>query len=204
MIIFGASGHSKVVLDIIFANNQTVDVIVDHHPKVSELFGIRVTCNDEIDAKEEAIIAIGNNKTRKIISENYAVNYVTAFHPNSVISKYAKINSGTVVMANVVINPDAEVGRHCIINTSAVIEHDCKIGDFAHISPHAALAGNVSVGEGSHVGIGASVIQGVTIGKWATIGAGSVIIKDVPDFATVVGNPGRIIKINKNIQNNER
>jgi len=66
------------------------------------------------------------------------------------------------------------------------------------------LAGNVTVGEGSHVGIGASVIQGVTIGKWATIGAGSVIIKDVPDFATVVGNPGRIIKINKNIQNNER
>ena len=54
MIIFGASGHSKVVLDIIFANNQTVDVIVDHHPKVSELFGIRVTCNDEIDAKEES------------------------------------------------------------------------------------------------------------------------------------------------------
>jgi len=50
------------------------------------------------------------------------------------------------------------------------------------------------MGNGSHIGIGASVIQGITIGKWCTIGAGAVIIKDIPDGATVVGNPGRIIK----------
>ncbi|CAL43362.1 Putative acetyltransferase [Flavobacterium psychrophilum JIP02/86] len=48
------------------------------------------------------------------------------------------------------------------------------------------------------MGIGASVIQGIKIGKWVTIGAGAVIIKDVPDFAVVVGNPGRIIKVNNN------
>ena len=56
------------------------------------------------------------------------------------------------------------------------------------------MAGNVQVGEGTQIGIGASVIQGVKIGKWAMIGAGSVIISDVPDFAVVVGNPGKIIK----------
>ena len=66
--------------------------------------------------------------------------------------------------------------------------------DFVHISPNAALAGSITVGEGTHIGIGASVIQGIKIGKWATIGAGAVIIRDVPDFATVVGNPGKIIK----------
>lgn len=58
-----------------------------------------------------------------------------------------------------------------------------------------ALAGNVIVGEGTHLGIGACVIQGIRIGKWCTIGAGTVIIKDIPDGATVVGNPGKIIKI---------
>jgi acetyltransferase EpsM len=58
------------------------------------------------------------------------------------------------------------------------------------------LAGNVTIGEGSHVGIGATVIQGITIGKWVTIGAGTVIIKDIPDYAVVVGNPGKIIKYN--------
>jgi acetyltransferase EpsM len=57
-----------------------------------------------------------------------------------------------------------------------------------------ALAGNVVVGEGAHIGIGAAVIQNVKIGKWATIGGGAVIIRDVPDYAVVVGNPGRVIK----------
>jgi acetyltransferase EpsM len=54
----------------------------------------------------------------------------------------------------------------------------------------------VQVGEGTHIGIGACVVQGIKVGKWATIGAGAVIIKDVPDYAVVVGNPGRIIKYN--------
>lgn len=65
-----------------------------------------------------------------------------------------------------------------------------------NISPNAALAGNVTIGEGTHVGMGASIIQGIKIGKWCTIGAGAVIIQDIPDGATVVGNPGKIIKIN--------
>jgi acetyltransferase-like isoleucine patch superfamily enzyme len=46
------------------------------------------------------------------------------------------------------------------------------------------------------VGIGAVVIPKISIGKWVTIGAGAVIIRDVPDFAVVVGNPGKIIKYN--------
>jgi acetyltransferase EpsM len=50
------------------------------------------------------------------------------------------------------------------------------------------------VGEGTQVGTGASIIPGVKIGKWASIGAGAVIVEDVPDFAVVVGNPGKIIK----------
>ena len=97
-------------------------------------------------------------------------------------------------MANAVINPNAKIGKHCIVNTSSVIEHDCIVRDFAHISPGASLAGNVTIEEGAHIGIGASIIQGIKIGQWAIVGAGAVVIKDVPDFATVVGNPTRIIK----------
>ena len=95
------------------------------------------------------------------------------------------------------INSQVLIGRHCIINTGAVVEHDSILEDYVHISPKAAVAGNVRIGEGSHIGIGAVVIPGITIGKWTTIGAGSVIIKDVPDYATVVGNPGRIVGTTK-------
>jgi len=84
-----------------------------------------------------------------------------------------------------------------IINTNASVDHDCKIHDFAHISPQVGLAGGVEIGEGTHIGIGACIIQNITIGKWATIGAGTVVLKNVPDYAVVVGNPGKIIKYNE-------
>lgn len=38
-------------------------------------------------------------------------------------------------------------------------------------------------------------IQSIRIGKWCTIGAGTVIIRDIPDYATAVGNPARVIKM---------
>ena len=105
-------------------------------------------------------------------------------------SKATLILNGTVVMAGVSINADTRIGFHCIINTNASI-------DYVYISPNAALAGNVLVKEGAHIGIGASIIQGVKIGRWSTIGAGAVIIDDIPDFAVVVGNPGKVIKFNE-------
>ena len=69
-----------------------------------------------------------------------------------------------------------------------------QLEDFVHIAPNTVITGNVNIGEGTQVGTGAAVIPGVKIGKWASIGAGAVIIEDVPDFAVVVGNPGKIIK----------
>ncbi len=99
-------------------------------------------------------------------------------------------------MAGVSVNVHTKIGNHCIINTNASIDHDCVLEDFVHVSPNAALAGDVRVGEGTHIGIRACVIQGLRIGKWCVVGAGAVIIRDVPDHATVVGNPGRVVKIN--------
>ena len=196
MILFGASGHAKVIIDILEGNGVQVEKIYDDNPRTDNIFGISVEHSGQIGENKAAIISVGNNTNRKKISEKYKFQYQIAVHKTATISAHSKIGEGTVVMANVAVNPSVEIGKHCIINTGAVLEHDCKISDFAHISPNAALAGNVEVGEGTHVGIGASVIQGIKIGKWATIGAGAVVIKDVPDFAVVVGIPARIIKYN--------
>lgn len=202
MILFGASGHCKVVLDILLSQKKAVDYILDDQPKVEEIFGVPVLKNNlsEDYNPQKVIVSIGNNYTRKKIVEKYSFEYTTAVHHKSTISIFADIKEGTVVMANAVVNPGAKIGRHCIINTSAVIEHDCRIEDYVHVSPNASLAGNVCVKEGAHIGIGAQIIQGVTIGKWATVGAGAVILRDVPDFAVAVGNPCKIIKI-KNSEN---
>lgn len=199
MYLLGGSGHCKVIIDIIKKSNlECIEAIIDDNPKTDEIYNIPVIKTPSFNflISKYLIISIGNNKIRKKIASQLSTNYLTAIHPSSIIGTNVIIEDGTVIMANAILNPDVIVGKHCIINSGAVVEHDCVLENFVHISPNAALAGNVFIGEGTHVGIGASIIQGVRIGKWVTIGAGTVIINDVPDYAIIVGNPGKIIKYN--------
>lgn len=194
--IFGASGHAKVVLDILLTNAVPVASIVDDHPIVPNLFNIPVIHSQDFILKDtdKFIIAIGENLIRKTIVAKNNFQFYKAIHPDATVSPFATIAEGTVVMPQVVINAAATIGKHCIINSRSVVEHDCVLEDYVHISPNASLAGNVTVGEGSQIGIGASVIQGVNIGKWVTIGAGAVVTQDIPDHCTAVGIPAKPIK----------
>ena len=201
MYLYGASGHAKVIIEILENSNKTVKGIFDDNENIEQLLDYKVApfSSGLNPLADQLIISIGNNSIRKKISSSIDVNYGTAVHPFTKISGRSKVGAGTVIMAGVVINADATIGKHCIINTNASVDHDCIIGDFVHISPNVALCGNVTVGEGTHIGAGTVIIPGVLIGKWCNIGAGSVVIKDVPDFTTAVGNPSRIIKSNLNI-----
>jgi acetyltransferase EpsM len=197
MVLFGASGHGKVILDILELNGAGEIKIWDDSPQ-GALSGYDVSLPDFKDsaALNGVVISIGDNTNRKKVAERFPqqTKFHTAVHPSATIGKTVSVGEGTVIMAGVSVNPDTNIGKHGIINTNASIDHDCKIGDYVHISPNVALCGNVTVGEGTHIGAASVVIPGKTIGKWCTIGAGTVIINDVPDYATVVGNPGRIIK----------
>lgn len=196
--LYGASGHCKVVIDILQSNDEEPTGIIDDNPKTEQLLGVPVIHSSKFveEVNQKMIVSIGDNAIRQKIVYKISGNFHTAIHSKSTVSIFSKIGEGTMIMAGAIVNPDAIIGTHCIINTAAIVEHDCVIEDYVHLSPNAALAGGVTVGEGTHIGIGAVVIQGIKIGKWATIGAGSVIIKEVPDYAVVVGNPGRIIKQN--------
>ncbi len=194
MNLYGASGHAKVVIDILKRSGKSIHVIIDDNPDIKEILGIDVLQKSNGDlTNEEFIITVGNNKTRKKITERLNANYGKAIHPDSIIDSTVKIDDGTVIMAGVVINSSSNIDKHCIVNTSASIDHDCVLKDFVHISPNATICGGIQIGEGTHIGAGAIIIPNIKIGKWCTIGAGAVIIKDVPDGVTVVGNPGRVV-----------
>lgn len=198
MYLYGASGHGKVIIEILEKAGIAVEGIFDDNKAITELLGYSVApfpanFNKE---KDQLIISIGNNSIRRKICTTLAVTYGVALHPFTSISSRSTIGEGSVAMAGVVINADVVIGKHCIINTNASVDHDCRLGDFVHISPNAALCGNVTVGEGTHIGAGAVIIPGVTIGKWCHIGAGAVVIRDIPDYATAVGNPSKNIKTN--------
>ena len=202
MYLFGASGHAKVIFDILEQMGEQVDGLIDDNKDLTEFMGVPVI--HHIEEMSPMIICIGMNETRRRVARRladvYEVRYGKAIHPSAIISPNAEIGRGTVVMPRAVVQPGTKVGIHCIINTGAVIEHECVIGDYAHISPQATLCGNVTVGEGSWVGAGATIIQGVKIGRWSIIGAGSVVTKDIPDGYVAYGTPcHRVRRINQHL-----
>jgi sugar O-acyltransferase (sialic acid O-acetyltransferase NeuD family) len=197
MLLYGASGHGKVILDIMSSLSVKVRCFVDDNPDIQNFAGLIVhhtLTEAQALEGEDYIISIGSNAVRKRLAGQLRLTAVLAIHPSAVLSPSVKVGEGTVVMANASVNSDVIIGRHCIINTNASVDHDCILEDYVHVSPNVALAGNVTVGEGTHVGIGACVLQGVRIGSWATVGAGAVVIRDVPDKAVVAGNPARDIR----------
>lgn len=192
MFLYGASGHAKVIIEILELNSTEIQGLFDDNPAIKELLGYPCFGSLNKAITEDLIISIGDNKLRKKVSERFLSSYGKAIHPSAQISRRTFISEGTVVMGNAIINTGTVIGKHVIINTSASIDHDCRIDDFAHISPNATLCGGVSVGEGTHIGASAVIIPGIKIGKWAIIGAGTVVINDIPDNVTIVGNPGKI------------
>lgn len=196
MYIFGAGGHGKAIIDLVISDfGLKIKGLFDDRDN-GEVMGIPVSNikNHNFAENQNFHIAIGNNQTRKEISEKLKVNYPKLIHPSSFISKFSDVGDGTVVMAQCSIKALTNIGKHCIINAGAIIGHDVTIADYVHVAPNSSVAGFVNIEEGAHIGIGASIIQGITIGKWSIIGAGAVIIKDVPDYSVVVGNPGKVIK----------
>lgn len=191
--LYGASGHAKVVMDIVQKAYYVVPFLIDDNPEVNELAGLKVVHSAE--GLSPIFVTIGDCQIRKRIVEKLGEReYLTVIHPATIKAESVKLGYGTVVMAGAILNPFASVGNHCIINTGALIDHDCIIHDFVHIAPHSTLCGEVEIGEGTWVGAGTTIKQGIHIGRNCFIGAGAVVVKDIPDDSLCYGNPARVVR----------
>ncbi len=200
VVIIGASGHGKVVADIIQNSGDHVVGFLDDAPdSARDFMGFPILGNvDEFqDYKNYSfVVAIGNASIReKIATKLCGVNWYTAIHPSAIISDMeVSVGEGTVIMANAVVNAGTSIGKHCIINSSAVVEHDNYIEDFVHISVGAKLAGTVRIGKKTWVGIGASVSNNICVCENCMIGAGAVIVKNIEIAGTYIGVPAKILQ----------
>lgn len=199
VVIFGASGHAKVIADIIIKNGDELVGFLDDNVELQgkTIYDDKVVLGStqEIDVEKYSdcyfVIGIGSNKVREIINNKYPyLKWYTAIHPNAVIANDVCIGDGTVIMAGAVINPGTKIGKHCIINTCSSLDHDNIIEDYVHVSPGAHLAGTVKVCEKSWICAGVTVINNITIGSNNIIGAGATVIKNIEDSnCTYVGVP---------------
>jgi sugar O-acyltransferase (sialic acid O-acetyltransferase NeuD family) len=200
MVIIGAKGHAKEILDIIHLQDKPFcffdDVSTDLPEKLYGKYKILRTKEEVLDwfkNDKRFVLGTGNCKLRFEMAEKFIGwngELTSVVSGNSIIGSFGvDLHPGLNIMHQVVIYNDVRVGEGSLINTAASLHHDVKIGRYCEISPAARILGGVEIGDFCTVGSGAIILPKVKIGNNAIIGAGAVVNKNVPDNITVAGIP---------------
>ena len=208
MLIVGAKGFAKEILEILHQKNQTQnlafydDVHINGPDRIFDKFEILknegAVLEHFLKCGREYTLGIGKPILRKKLFDKFSLLKGTL---TSTISNNADIGSfnvtiaeGANILSGVKISNEVKIGKAVIIYYNSILTHDNEIGDFVEISPSVSILGNVQIGSYSHIGSNATILPNLTIGCNVTIGAGAVVTKNIPDNSLVVGVPGKIIK----------
>ena len=208
MIIIGAKGFAKEVLEVLHQSNQLDnlvfydDISTDLSPLLFNKFKI-ITSLDQAENYFKTVsthftIGIGNPILRKKMYDKFIAiggNYLSTVSNYANIGNYnVTIGTGCNILQGVIISNNVTIGKGCILYYNTIVTHDTVIGDFVEIAPSVNLLGSCSIGNYTKIGANATILPKVTIGSNVIIGAGSVVTKDVPSNCVVVGIPAKIIK----------
>lgn len=209
VVVWGARGHSRVLMDLLAETGRRVVAFVDRDPSVVPpdpevplLHDLRELCrwleSHETSEPLGFLVAVGGAQgadRRAIHAELVALGLepAQAVHPTATIARSASLGPGSQALAGSIIGSGAHLGVECIVNTGAQVDHECALAAGVHVAPGAILTGLVDVGYDAMIGAGAVVLPRVRIGDGAVVGAGAVVTEDVLPGRTVVGAPARDI-----------
>ena len=149
------------------------------------------------------------------IDENVNIGEGTKIWHFSHIQSGAVVGKKCSIGQNVNIANNVKIGNHVKIQNNVSVYEGVELEDYVFCGPSMVFTNiklprsefpqkgteyykKTLVKKSASIGANATIICGVTIGEYAMIGSGSVVTKDVPPFASVVGNPAKIIgKVDK-------
>jgi sugar O-acyltransferase (sialic acid O-acetyltransferase NeuD family) len=176
------------------------------NPPAPTVDGIKVLSEDEffaVDCDRRFFnIAIANSTIREeiaILCIGKGATPLTLQEANATIYDHNEIGHGAIFCAYSTVTSHAKIGKFFHSNIYSYVAHDCVIGDYVTFAPSVHCNGNVHIGDHAYLGAGAIIRHGLpgqplVVGEGAIVGMGAVVTKDVPPFATVVGNPARIVE----------
>src|SRR2546423_2259632 len=147
VVIIGAGGHGRVVLEILRAGGQYNPIgFIDANTSLAgtEINGAPVIgpANQLPKLRQKkikaAIIAIGDNRMRMRYMQtldDLCYELINAIHPDSTVASTAKLGRNVVVAAGAVVCTDSQVRDCAIVNTNAVVDHECVIEAGGDIFP---------------------------------------------------------------------
>lgn len=205
VILLGAGGHAKVVLDLLQALDRQILGICDPTlaaqgakawrglPVLGDDHAVEQYAPADIELANGTGSLPGSRLRRRLHAQFTRQGYRFALlvHPSAIVGSGVELGQGVQIMAGVIVQADTYIGDDVILNTGACIDHDCKIGHHVHVAPGAVLSGGIKLGNSCHIGAGATLLQGIRIGSEAVIGAGTTVISDVADGHLQTGQPPR-------------
>lgn len=207
-IIIGAGTHGQIYASyLIEAGINIVGFIDDDDDfRDSHVNGLPVLgkysdlyCNKLKAEISDVYCPIGDNFIRqKYLNalKNEGYNTPSFIHPSVSIAPDVILGEAVYMLVGNIIMPYTNIGNYLMVNMSTTIGHHVTIGDGVFISSGVNIGASLKIGDLAYIGLGATIMTGIkTIGKESLIGAGAVIIKNVPDYAVMIGNPGRILRI---------
>lgn len=144
-----------------------------------------------------------------IVDENVKIGKGTSVWHFSHIQSGAVIGENCTLGQNVNIGNNVVIGNFCKIQNNVSVYEGVTLEDYVFCGPSMVFTNillpkckypqrgsgfysKTLVRNGASIGANATIVCGVTIGRNSLIGAGAVVTKDVPDFALITGNPGRL------------
>jgi sugar O-acyltransferase (sialic acid O-acetyltransferase NeuD family) len=208
MIIVGAKGHAKEILDVLQSQKEYLcffdNMSEDLDPILSKNHLILRTKEDvvhHLKKDNRFILGLGNPQAREKMAylfKSWGGQLTSAISTASIISQNsAVLGDGLNIMHSVVVYGHSQIGEGCLINTGASVHHDSIVGAYCEISPGARILGGCVIGDLCNIGSGAIILPNVIVGKNVIVGAGAVVTKNVEDNTTIVGVPAKPIKHNK-------
>lgn len=205
-VIFGAGTYGEVyslylssiynVIGFIDDAIRLKDTLINNIP----VLGGKDYLFANIPLDTNVFIPIGNNKVRvDLLKEVSEKGYPTPsfIHPQTIIDSSVLVGKAVYILPSTSIMPLTEIGNYVMISMGVNIAHHNIIGEGCFFSQGSNIGASIKINRLAYCGIASTIMTGVKfIGENSLIGAGAVIIKDVPDYAVVVGNPGKIIKYN--------
>lgn len=205
MIIIGAKGFAKEVLDVCHELGKTEDLVFydDLSIKLPEqLFGQFDILRNENQVKNHFekygpsfVLGIGSPTLRKKMTdvfEAWGGEITSVISPKAHIGSFGvNIGLGATILANASITTDVNTGKGLLMYPNSIITHDCELGDYVELSPGATLLGNCTVGNCTHIGANATILPKINIGANCVVGAGAVVTKSIGHNQVVKGIPAK-------------
>jgi UDP-2-acetamido-3-amino-2,3-dideoxy-glucuronate N-acetyltransferase len=184
---------------------------VDGH-KGLQVLQVLSYCQKSLEEKGK-VISLGNSESKFFIHETSVIDELcqigdgTSIWHFSHVMPQASIGKNSIIGQNVLIGSGVKIGNNVKIQNNVSVYEGVTLEDGVFCGPSCVFTNVINprshiprkheikptlVKKGATIGANATIICGNTIGRYAFIGAGAVVTKDVPDYAVVYGNPGKI------------